>query len=223
MKRGKTIAKYVSFCLGLGIILLIASTQISITYAQAAPVQYDVKKLCTYLNNPQVQAFLDTIAFSEGTLNKLGYRTMHTYKYFQNFKDHPRKLICKEYNGKMHCSTSAGRYQFLEKTWDKISPRIRAKNFSPANQDLAALALITERNALNTILSMRSRRDFCNDIYKINKTWAALPGAPYGQTTTTIPQLEAVYKKRLQYHTQNTPQQDRCKLRNHTVSQLDTQ
>lgn len=201
MKRGKKIARYVSFCLGLGIIALIASTQISITYAQTSI--YDAKKLCCYLRDPRVQAFLDTIAFSEGTLNAKGYNTMHTFQYFKSYKDHPRKLICKEYNGKMHCSTSAGKYQFLEKTWDKIAPRIGIKNFTPESQDIAAVALIAERNGLSPLLAIKNRNDFARALFKINTIWAALPGAPYGQTTTTVPQLEAIYKKRLKYHKEN--------------------
>jgi muramidase (phage lysozyme) len=200
MKQAKRIAKYVSFCLGLGMIALIASTQVSITYAsQLLPAQ----KLQGYLGNPRVQAFLDTIAYSEGTLNKDGYNTLFGHGYFKNFKDHPRQVICKKYNGTLLCSSAAGRYQFLQKTWDKISPQIEARNFSPYYQDLGAVALLSQHSVLDNLTRIQNKKDFSRSIYRVNKTWAGLPGAPYGQPTKSMAELEAVYRQQLKHHQEN--------------------
>lgn len=199
MKRGKRIVKYVSFCLGLAIIGLIASTQISITHAQ--PLNTTI--LCKYLCEPQVQAFLDTIAYSEGTLNNNGYNTLFGHLYFKNFKDHPRQVVCTQYNGSLLCSSAAGRYQFLQKTWDEIAPQINARNFGPLNQDLGAVALLAKKNVLSSVPHMKTKKEFANAIYKVNKTWAGLPGASYGQPTKSMAELEAIYKKQLDYHKKN--------------------
>lgn len=199
MKRGKRVVKYVSFCLGLGILVLVAFTQVSITYAEPL----DTHELRMYLRDPRVQAFLDTIAYSEGTLHNDGYNTQFGHYYFKDFKDHPRQVICTRYNGNLLCSSAAGRYQFLQKTWDEIAPQIKANNFGPLNQDLGAVALLAKKNVLSAVPALSSRKDFARAIYKVNKTWAGLPGAPYGQPKKTMAELEAIYQKQLTYHKKN--------------------
>src|SRR5437016_1631760 len=102
--------------------------------------------------NPRVRAFLDMIAYAEGTQHDLGYRTQFTGVFFHNFNDHPRKKLCGYLKGKEICSTAAGRYQFLQKTWDAVAPRIEARNFSPIYQDYAAIELMRQNDALQDIL-----------------------------------------------------------------------
>lgn len=196
MKRAKKTLKYISLCLGLGIILLIGCLQVSITYTQ--PLTRE--ELFHLLKDPRVQAFLDTIAYSEGTFNSNGYRTQYTYRLFMSFLDHPREVICAKYKGVDLCSTAAGRYQFLKRTWDEIATQIGAKDFGPINQDLGALLLIVQKEALELVLKIKTKKDFTDAIYKVNKTWASLPGAPYGQPVRPMDKLAKVFKKQLQHH-----------------------
>jgi muramidase (phage lysozyme) len=148
------------------------------------------------LNDSRIRAFLDTIAYAEGTLNKRGYRTQYTYVYFKSFKEHPNKILCALYKGELLCSSAAGRYQFLAKTWKRVAPKINAHDFSPLNQDRAAIELIRENNALEDV----KRERFEEAIEKVNKVWASLPGAPYGQPTRTLQELKTVYSQRLKEH-----------------------
>jgi muramidase (phage lysozyme) len=198
MKRIKKARRYLGFGVGFIILALLAFTQVSIVYSQPID-QIPHQQLHGYLADPSIRAFLDTIAYAEGTLNPEGYNTQYTYKYFTDFSDHPRQINCKMYKGSWLCSTAAGRYQFLEKTWDKIAPRVKAKDFRPINQDLAAIGLLVETNAVPLIIANR----FGPAVYKVNNIWASLPGAPYGQPTRSLVELELIFRKQLRYYLKN--------------------
>jgi murein DD-endopeptidase MepM/ murein hydrolase activator NlpD len=87
--------------------------------------------------SPQERALLDTIAYGESP----NYNTIAGGETFASFEDHPRTF------GSLG-STAAGRYQFVKGTWDDTVAAFNRKNpdnpitdFSPANQDRAALFL----------------------------------------------------------------------------------
>ena len=150
------------------------------------------KDLQRCLRNPCVLAFLDTIAYSEGTYNQNGYRTCFTGVLFSNFSDHPRMHHMR---GALR-SDAAGRYQFLSSTWDYISKKMGLKNFFPRNQDRAALQLIYERQALEDL----KKGLFSRVLKKTASVWASFPDAPYGQPTQRYTVLAAFYKKRLNHY-----------------------
>ncbi|MDW8420131.1 MAG: glycoside hydrolase family 104 protein [Chitinophagales bacterium] len=144
-------------------------------------------KVSEYLKNANVQAFLRVIRYAEGTAGANGYRTMFTGKLFNNgYADHPRQTNCA---GRL-CSTAAGAYQFLSTTWDYLRLRLKLKDFSPLSQDMAAVELIREKKALDDIIAGR----FESAIGKLNKTWASLPGSPYGQPVKTMAELKTQFK-----------------------------
>jgi muramidase (phage lysozyme) len=65
------------------------------------------------------------------------------------------------------CSTAAGAYQFLDKTWASLG----LPNFSPENQDKGAIELIRRRGALADVDAGR----LDNAIAKLSPEWASLP------------------------------------------------
>ena len=71
--------------------------------------------------NNQRKAFLDMLAWSEGTDNGRQKTRNHGYdvivggELFADYSDHPRKLVT--LNPKLK-STGAGRYQLLSRWWD---------------------------------------------------------------------------------------------------------
>lgn len=146
--------------------------------------------------NPRVRAFLDMIAFAEGTDHDLGYRMLFTGALFHHFSDHPRKKICGTVRGKPLCSTAAGRYQLLARTWDTLRPQIGAYNFSPRFQDFAAVALVRQYDALPDVIEGRIGKA----IRKLNKVWASFIGSPYGQPTKSLEELKKVFLARLKAH-----------------------
>ncbi len=141
-----------------------------------------------------VCAFLDTIAHAEGTQRygdpkDQGYRTIVGGNQMQSFADHPRISVwLPKY--KIH-STAAGRYQFLQKTWDALARELHLTDFGPISQDKAAIQLIRERNALQAVRGGR----FGDALELVRRIWASLPGAGYGQRELAKDVLLDVYLK----------------------------
>ena len=95
--------------------------------------------------NNQRKAFLDMLAWSEGTDNGRQKTRNHGYdvivggKLFTDYSDHPRKLVTLKPKLK---STGAGRYRLLSRWWDAYRKQLGLKNFSPKSQDAVALQQI---------------------------------------------------------------------------------
>ena len=115
----------------------------------------------------KIKAFLDLISWAEGTYSKDGYNTHFGYEKFTDFSDHPRKV--KSADG--HHSDAAGRYQAMSFTWDRIAKKKRLKDFSPANQDLFAIALLEECGAYDLI----ERGEIEKAVIAASPTWASFP------------------------------------------------
>lgn len=144
--------------------------------------------------NGNVKAFLWVIRNCEGTADPDGYRRLFGGKLFTSFADHPRnKQTFKLKKGGTLTSTAAGAYQILERTWDGLRKNHPGKfpDFSPSSQDLAAIALIRGRKALEDVVEGR----FDIAIKKCALEWASLPGSPYGQPTKTLDFCKQIYEQ----------------------------
>lgn len=157
------------------------------------------------IGGSNVNAFLDTIAFSEIGSAMLtltdsddGYRVIVgstparmilTYSYTQ----HPRIVVTSPY-GK---TDAAGRYQVMAgiqgaiktDTWDWASKAAGAVDFSPESQDLVAVYLIDRRGGLDLIKAGQ----FADAIAKCAKEWASLPSSGYGQRENKLSVLQQYY------------------------------
>jgi muramidase (phage lysozyme) len=163
----------------------------------------DAIALAGLLREPNVQAFLRVIRAGEGTADDDGYRRQFGGKLFNSFADHPRDPVTARLGkppridddgnfvagGQTITSTAAGAYQFLARTWDGLVKQHGFRDFEPRTQDIAALALIDGRGALDDVLAGRVEQA----ITKCNREWASLPGSPYGQPTRTMAQALAVF------------------------------
>ena len=97
--------------------------------------------------NNQRKAFLDMLAWSEGTDNGRQKTRNHGYDVIVSvsccsYSDHPHKLVT--LNPKLK-STGAGRYQLLSRWWDAYRKQLGLKDFSPKSQDAVALQQIRSR------------------------------------------------------------------------------
>jgi muramidase (phage lysozyme) len=122
-------------------------------------------------------AFLDMLAFSEGTIGRGddGYdKLVNPGKTFSSYATHPNVSI--QVSPKLK-STAAGRYQFLSRDWLHYKAQMKLPDFGPVSQDKWAIQLIRERRALADIEAGRIgvAIDKCRNI------WASLPGAGYNQ------------------------------------------
>lgn len=141
--------------------------------------------------NTNLRAFLDMIAYAEGTSGPDGYRTMFGGTLMDSMADHPRKFFSfTNSRGETLRTSAAGRYQFLSRTWDELKAKLKLQDFGPASQDAAAIELIRQRGALNDVKAGR----VVEAIAKVRSIWASLPGAGYAQPEKTIPKLIAAYQ-----------------------------
>lgn len=134
------------------------------------------QQLQQLLNNPNARQMLDIIAKAEGV--KHSYNTMFGNQRINSLQSHPniRKSFVQT-DGKSNVTTAAGRYQFLKGTWDGVARQYGLKDFSPQNQDIAALALMAQNGSLPYVL----KGDFQTAVKKSGGTWASLPSSPYAQ------------------------------------------
>lgn len=126
--------------------------------------------------NPNTRKFLDFIAQAEGV--KHGYNTLFGNERFDNLATHPNvRKAFKQTDGKTNYTTAAGRYQFLNSTWNNLAKQYGFRDFSPQYQDMGAIALIAGRGALNDVLN----GDYQTAVKKLGSEWASLPSSPHPQ------------------------------------------
>ena len=129
--------------------------------------------------NNQRKAFLDMLAWSEGTDNgrqktrNHGYVIVGEWELFTDYSDHPRKLVT--LNPKLK-STGAGRSASFLLVGCSPQEAIR-KTSLRKSQDAVALQQIKRAWRLPMI----DRGDIRQAIDRCSNIWASLPGAGYGQ------------------------------------------
>lgn len=137
-----------------------------------------------------LNAFLDMIAFSEGTigLGDDGYnKLVNPAKFFTDYATHPNVLVRV---GKIK-STAAGRYQHLSRHWTWYRDGIPLPDFGPESQDRWAIQLIRERKALALIEAGL----IPEAIKRCSNIWASFPGAGYNQPEHKLGTLLAKYQE----------------------------
>ena len=149
--------------------------------------------------NVQRKAFLDMIAYSEGTDNgrqptkDRGYDVIVGGKLFSDYSKHPGVYV--KLNAKL-TSSAAGRYQVLEKFAKHYMKQLGLPDFGPDSQDKIALQLIRECKALADIDEGRIHQA----IYKCRSRWASFPPPPgagklYNQRAESIDKMLEIFKR----------------------------
>jgi len=118
-----------------------------------------------------VRAFLMLIRYGESSLSQSAYTTLYGGGQFADLSDHPRQYFTVA-DGRR--TSAAGAYQIVASTWDDLQ-RSGANliDFSPPEQDRAAVMLIKRRGALSDVTAGR----FDAAIRKCRNEWTSLPGA----------------------------------------------
>jgi muramidase (phage lysozyme) len=142
------------------------------------------------LKNPNVTLFLDMLEPAEGVGH--GYATMFGNTKLDSLVDHPRKLVeFTDSNGKKNKSSAAGRYQFIQGTWDDVAATLKLPDFGPDSQDLGAVELIRRAGALPAVLS----GDFDTAVKLLGKTWASLPSSTYPQPKRSMEYIKNFFSQ----------------------------
>lgn len=137
-----------------------------------------------------VNAFLKMIRWAEGTSGTDGYRTLFGGGLFSSFLDHPRiRFSFTQTNGIINYTTAAGGYQFLASTWDWVKGSLGLNDFSPANQDKAAIFLLKYRGALDYV----KNGNFEMAVRKASPEWASLSFSTAPQPTKALGDLKNKY------------------------------
>lgn len=137
----------------------------------------------------KIFAFLEAIAWAEGTAGMHGYRylfgsTHKAPRLIQNFDDHPRLLTTFiNTQGIRQRTSAAGKYQFIAPTWDGLAAtNPELKSFAPIYQDHAAYLLLSQCGALADLLE----NNLTAAIGRASRKWASLPNAPFPQPRRTL-------------------------------------
>lgn len=151
--------------------------------------------------SPNLQAFLDTIAYAEigpGLLaaSDNGYNvivgsTPANPILFRDYSKHPQLRQSVTLRGRIISSDAAGRYQFMGRYWPHYKLQLNLPDFGPESQDRWAVQLIKECRALDDIETGHLTRA----IGKCASRWASFPGAGYGQPEKRMDVLEMAYEK----------------------------
>ncbi len=146
------------------------------------------------LTSPRMNAFLATIRWAEtGTSDKQSYTKLVFNGTFNNFATHPRIKQCAPINGRKVCSTAAGAYQMLDKSWDDLQSNLGLKDFSPSSQDRMAIEYIRRNKAIRDVEAGNLEIAAC----KVGRVWASLICNSYDQNAKTLYELQAYYNKQL--------------------------
>jgi len=145
--------------------------------------------------SPNLQAFLDMIAYSEigpallavsdNGYNVLVGSTSDRPLLFNSYAKHPRI-----YNAAMD-SDAAGRYQEMGKYWLAYKKLLNLPDFGHDSQDKWAIQLIKECHALEDIEAGRLQLA----VAKCRSRWASFPGAGYGQPERQYAVLEIAFAR----------------------------
>jgi lysozyme len=118
---------------------------------------------------------------------------------FDDLSKHPDKVF-------NNTSAAAGAYQFMPKTWSRVSDHLGLKDFSPQSQELAGEQLAKWRG-VDTGKTYTTRAGFVQDMYKMAPEWASIPtskGKSYydgigGNTAKPMEDLISFYESQVGY------------------------
>ena len=141
------------------------------------------------IDDPKVMAFLDTIAWAEGTGDS--YDIAFGFNKVDIFGGHPDQVFCN--SDKSLCSAASGRYQEMPDTWNATASTLGIKDFSPQSQDKVVIQQLKDLGAYDQIKSGDIAGVFC----KLGHVWASFPCNSYGQGQKQSSQLEQIYQEKL--------------------------
>lgn len=140
---------------------------------------------------PEQRALLNTIAGPESAGQ---YNVIYGGQKFDDYSKHPGQYVTITSGpNKGQKSSAAGKYQFLESTWNDIASRHNLPDFSPENQDKAAWLLASENygriagRSLTNDLKSGDAATLENIGKTLRGTWTSLPGGiEQGQDANTF-------------------------------------
>lgn len=157
--------------------------------------------------DPYIRALMRTITASEANVSK-PYHVIYGGEYVSDLSSHPNRCVpIGRGLNKGKCSTAAGRYQFLNTTWDEKAKRYHPKvsslllwksySFEPEYQDAVVYAWLKDSQAWGVDIPHLLRQGKIKQVLKLlSGTWTSLG---YGQETNFMSRyLPQIYENMLQ-------------------------
>lgn len=163
--------------------------------------------------DPYIRALMRTISASESNTQR-PYSVLYGGKNVTDLSRHPQ--ICVTIvNGpnKGNCSTAAGRYQIINKTWYQIAPRYHPSpshlmfwtnySFEPEYQDIVVHRWLSDSQVWGANIPQLLRQGKINEVLKrLSPTWTSLG---YGIENNSMSRsLPSIYQRILQDELKNT-------------------
>lgn len=154
--------------------------------------------------DPYIRALMRTISASESNA-KNPYVLLYGGHHTHDLSRHPNTCITiKTDINQGHCSTAAGRYQFLTKTWHEKATlyhpqrqlRKKSYSFDPESQDLVTYRWLSDKHHWGMDFSEQLQRGNIKPVLKkLSGTWTSLGyGIENNAMTASLP---TIYQKLL--------------------------
>jgi muramidase (phage lysozyme) len=151
--------------------------------------------------DPYIRALMRTISASEAN-SKRPYSLLYGGKHVEDLSRHPEVCVT-IVNGpnKGNCSTAAGRYQVINKTWYRIAQKYHPNpsrvvfwssyNFDAQSQDAVVYRWLSDPTAWGVDISQLLKQGRVNQVLKLlSPTWTSLGyGIETNSMTGYLPQI----------------------------------
>jgi muramidase (phage lysozyme) len=135
--------------------------------------------------DPYIRALMRTIAASEAN-DAQPYSLLYGGERVWDLSHHPDRCVPIVTGPNVgDCTTAAGRYQFINKTWDKMAQRYhpgpsgflfwKSYSFEPEYQDTVVYRWLSDKQAWGIDISQQLRRGNLNRVLRrLSSTWTSL-------------------------------------------------
>lgn len=157
--------------------------------------------------DPYIRALMRTITASEAN-DPQPYTLLYGGKHVGDLSRHPDVCIPIVAGPNVgRCTTAAGRYQFINTTWDKMAKRYHPRpsgllfwktySFEPEYQDAVVYAWLSDKQAWGVDISKQLRQGKLNSVLRrLSGTWTSLG---YGiENNSMTGALPGIYQRMLQ-------------------------
>lgn len=156
--------------------------------------------------DPYIRALMRTITASEAN-DSQPYTLLYGGEHAWDLSRHPNRCVPIVAGPNLgNCTTAAGRYQFINTTWDKMAKRYHPQpsgflfwqnySFQPEYQDAVVYRWLSDKEAWGVDLSKQLRKGRVNDVLRrLSGTWTSLG---YGiETNSMSGYLPTIYQRML--------------------------
>lgn len=155
--------------------------------------------------DPYIRALMRTISAAESNLPQ-PYNVLYSGKYVKSLEKHPQKCVPIKWGpNRGNCTTAAGRYQFLDFTWEEKARQYHPKSqfiwqdysFEAEYQDIVVYRWLSDSQAWGMNLAFELQKGNLDKVLqRLSGTWTSLG---YGIESNSIsPYLPEIYQNILQ-------------------------